>query len=194
MTDRASIPNRREQIINTAAELFFHKGYSMVSMQDIAEKIGLTKGALYNHIENKEELLYNILTRGIKIIFPKIEDILGKYDCPQERLKQIIYEIVLTQVNYRIYIYLFQQEHAALSAENYHKFIEYRDRVDLIIRDIIKEGIEKNLFIDLDIRLANFAILGMCNWITQWYSEDGETSPEEIAEFYSEMALRMVAK
>ena len=40
-------------------------------MQDIANKSGLTKGALYNHIDNKEELLFQILTRGVKVLFPK---------------------------------------------------------------------------------------------------------------------------
>lgn len=166
----------------------------MVSMQDIAEKIGLTKGALYNHIESKEEILFSIITLGVNIVFPKIEAILKQNKCPKEKLKEIIYEIALTQINYRIYVYLFQQEHAALSRENYNKFVEYRDQVDKIVREVIKEGIEKGCFKDINLKLINFAMLGMCNWITQWYKEDGEASPEEIAEFYSDVALSMVVK
>ena len=194
MTDKIQVSNRREQIIYAAAELFYEKGYSRVSMQDIANKVGLTKGALYNHIDNKEELLFQILTRGVKVLFPKIEEILSQNISPIEKLKVAIHEIVLTHINYKIFVYLFQQEHTVLSKEHYSKFVKYRDRVDQIIRQIIKEGIERNCFKKINIKLINFAMLGMCNWINQWYKEDGGASPEEIAEFYSNVALSMVIK
>jgi AcrR family transcriptional regulator len=188
------LSNRREQIIEAAAELFYQKGYSGVSMQDIAEKVGLTKGGLYNHIENKEELLYQILTRGIRVLVPRLEEIILQPDSPQEKLKKAVKEDVLVLIYYKTFVYLFQQEHSALSEERYKSFVEYRDRVEQIFRQIIEEGIASNCFKNIDIKFITFAILGMCNWIVQWYRTEGTASPQEIAEFFSNVAISMVIK
>ncbi len=48
---------RREQLLESARELFVRKGYRGTSTEDIARNAGLTKGALYFHFKNKEEIL-----------------------------------------------------------------------------------------------------------------------------------------
>ena len=53
----------RERILQTALELFAQKGYEAVSVSDIAGALGLTKGALYRHFENKRAILDSILRR-----------------------------------------------------------------------------------------------------------------------------------
>jgi AcrR family transcriptional regulator len=51
-----SITPTKERILFVATELFAIKGYTAVSMRDIANKIDITPGALYNHYENKEKI------------------------------------------------------------------------------------------------------------------------------------------
>jgi AcrR family transcriptional regulator len=51
----------RQQIIQVAAELFTCKGYSGTSISDIAQAVGLTKGALYHHFENKDALFLAVV-------------------------------------------------------------------------------------------------------------------------------------
>jgi len=46
----------REKIIHTAFELFVDKGYDNVSINDIVQKAGVSKGGLYHHFKNKNEL------------------------------------------------------------------------------------------------------------------------------------------
>src|SRR5579863_4111373 len=47
----------RNVILKTALQLFLKKGYKDVSYQDLMEKTGLSKGALYHHFKSKKELL-----------------------------------------------------------------------------------------------------------------------------------------
>src|SRR5579863_2540328 len=47
----------RNIILKTALQLFLKKGYKDVSYQDLMEKTGLSKGALYHHFKSKKELL-----------------------------------------------------------------------------------------------------------------------------------------
>lgn len=52
----------RKNILIAAAQCFAEKGYSACSMQEIAERAGVTKGAIYGHFSGKEELFRTIIT------------------------------------------------------------------------------------------------------------------------------------
>src|ERR1700744_2863729 len=47
----------RERILDVAQELFTHQGYEKTSLRDIAERLGITKAALYYYFERKEDIL-----------------------------------------------------------------------------------------------------------------------------------------
>ena len=44
----------KERILETALELFAHSGYLGTSMSDIANRLGITQGALYEHYTSKQ--------------------------------------------------------------------------------------------------------------------------------------------
>nr|WP_321235905.1 TetR/AcrR family transcriptional regulator [uncultured Psychroserpens sp.] len=52
---------RKDEIINTAAKLFKEKGYSAVTMRDLATAMGIKAASLYNHINSKQEILKAII-------------------------------------------------------------------------------------------------------------------------------------
>jgi len=52
---------RKEEIINTAAKLFKEKGYSAVTMRDLAKAMGIKAASLYNHINSKQDILKEII-------------------------------------------------------------------------------------------------------------------------------------
>lgn len=55
--------NTRERILLTALQLFARNGYEAVSVSDIAGSLGMTKGALYRHYQNKKDIFNSILMR-----------------------------------------------------------------------------------------------------------------------------------
>ncbi|MBZ0306245.1 MAG: TetR/AcrR family transcriptional regulator [Anaerolineae bacterium] len=71
MSDRI---NRREEIINAAASLFFEKGYADTSIQQIVDQVGCTKPALYYHFKDgKEALLREVLQAHFPCIANRLE-------------------------------------------------------------------------------------------------------------------------
>lgn len=58
----------REHIIDQAYKLFLHKSYEAVSISDISRAIGFTKGALYHHFLNKEELFKAVIDKYLSVI------------------------------------------------------------------------------------------------------------------------------
>ena len=66
---------RKEEIVKIAAVLFKEKGYSAVTMRDIAKAVGIKAASLYNHINSKQDILKAIIislaeefTRGMEIV------------------------------------------------------------------------------------------------------------------------------
>ena len=57
----------KEYIIDQAYSLFLTKSYEAVSISDISKAIGFTKGALYHHFLNKEELFKAVIDKYLKI-------------------------------------------------------------------------------------------------------------------------------
>jgi AcrR family transcriptional regulator len=51
----------RRRLLDLAAELFIERGYSAVSMRDIASAARLTKGAVYGHFRSKGQLLVEVI-------------------------------------------------------------------------------------------------------------------------------------
>ena len=45
------------KILEVSQRLFLEKGYDNTKIQDIADELGMTKGAIYHHFESKEEIM-----------------------------------------------------------------------------------------------------------------------------------------
>jgi AcrR family transcriptional regulator len=60
--------NTKEFIIDEAFKLFLQRSYEAVSISDISQAIGLTKGALYHHFKNKEELFIGVIDKYFRIV------------------------------------------------------------------------------------------------------------------------------
>lgn len=59
---------RREYIIDAAEKLFVSKGYDNVSMNDIADAVGMNKATLYLYFVNKESLFFSVVQRGVRLM------------------------------------------------------------------------------------------------------------------------------
>lgn len=74
----------KEQIIETALELFSQNGFLGTSMSDIASQLKITKGALYKHYESKQQILEQIIERMAKLDLEHAK----KYEMPETEQKK----------------------------------------------------------------------------------------------------------
>jgi AcrR family transcriptional regulator len=65
---------RKKEILDSAEKLFFKSGYDDVSMNDIANDVELNKATLYLYFNNKEELFFATVLRGVQILISIIEE------------------------------------------------------------------------------------------------------------------------
>jgi AcrR family transcriptional regulator len=66
MTTRTRMPRpqREEQILTVAEQVFAERGYSATTMEDIADRVGVTKPLIYDYFGSKEGLLSAAVTRA----------------------------------------------------------------------------------------------------------------------------------
>jgi TetR/AcrR family transcriptional repressor of nem operon len=88
MTSKGNLT--RQKIIEKSMQLFSVKGYFNTSIADIVQETGLTKGGLYGHFRNKEEIWYAVYHECVriwkKVVFHGLRDIPD----PLERINRLI--------------------------------------------------------------------------------------------------------
>lgn len=183
---------RREEIIVAAAKLFRKQGFNGTSIVDIAREVGLPKGSIYNYVQNKEELLYETISLGIRATLPELRTIAESDDNPERKLRRLVYRNMLSMVKHRDCISIFFKDRNNLASKHREEYVACRAEVEGFFRKILEQGMAEGFFRKDNVTLLTFAILGMCNWIIQWYRPDGELSAEDLATCFADTAMRMV--
>ncbi|MGM9926377.1 MAG: TetR/AcrR family transcriptional regulator [Bacillus sp. (in: firmicutes)] len=181
----------KDKIIQSSLELFAKHGYHGVSVHQIVQHSGTSKGGFYHHFESKEELLYVIHDYFISYVLQKAEQIQLLQLTPTERLQKIIYSFVKTFDLYQQHITIFYQESFYVKPQYVENIAKKRNRFKAIIYGVLQEGIRQGEFrAELVTKITTMSILGMVNWTYKWYRADGEKSIDEIAFYYADFIFQ----
>ena len=175
-----------------AARVFNEKGYTGASMQDIADAVGLTKAGLYHHIVSKDRLLFEIMNNGMDILQETVLERVASIDDPREKLRQTIVGHIHLIVRAR------DLETTVILHENRSLKGPLRDKIDARKKEYIRflEHLvaevqrQQGATTCIPPALAAFALLGMINWLYQWYRTGGAVSESDLAQAYSEFFFR----
>ncbi|MGN1400608.1 MAG: TetR/AcrR family transcriptional regulator [Bacillus sp. (in: firmicutes)] len=176
----------RERIIATSLKLFEKHGYHGVSVHEIVEASGTSKGGFYHHFHSKDELLYVIHDYFISYVLKKAEEAIETTDStPTEKLHQIIHSFVKVFDLYKPHISVFYQESNYLKTPYIEHIAKKRKQYRDIIYCVLEEGRNAGEFREeLPIEITGMGILGIVNWTYKWYRPDGGKSIEEIADIF----------
>jgi AcrR family transcriptional regulator len=81
----------RLRILAAAYKLFYRRGFSRVSVEEIAERAGITKRSLYYHFESKDELLAAVLDRQQELSFAQIRQYEERYRGSPEEIVSALF-------------------------------------------------------------------------------------------------------
>lgn len=191
---KATASPRESEILAAAAKAFREKGYHGTSVRDIAESVGLLKGSLYHYIRSKEELLARLFEGALGGTMTDLEAIAARDARPSERLREMVraYVDAVTANLDAVAIYL--REWRALPAPELARVRARRRAMRTLFEDVIAEGIRTKEFVPGDAKLSALAILGMCNWIYEWYRPRGRLRAPQLADELAQRAVRSVTR
>jgi AcrR family transcriptional regulator len=175
---------RKKQILRIAARLFAAKGYHGMTIDELAEKLGMQKASLYYYIESKQALLEEISDTMIAQNADNLGRIAKSNLPPMDKLRQFIVNQIVSNTDSRDLTAIFFEEASSMDKVFYNRFRESKKSGERHLQSILAEGVEKGCFEIDDIKMASFLIFSSCNWVYKWYSPYGELTPVEIADKY----------
>jgi AcrR family transcriptional regulator len=188
MTRDTAIDSRQE-ILRTAARLFQQQGYDATSMNDVAAALKLSKGGLYHHFQSKDEILFNLMNHAMDITQERVIGGVQGIADPEERLRRLIrrhIEVVMSVRDREITVML-HENHPLPSAMRRRINARKKDYVHFVESLIAEVQRGRSSRGRVKPRAAAFALLGMINWIYQWYRPEGALDEENLVQQYTEV-------
>ncbi len=184
----------RDAILQAAAETFRAKGFDRATMEDLATRLGFLKASLYYYFRSKYDILYEILRSARQEVLRRLEKVAASDLPPLEKLRQAIVAFVTAfDYNYpALSVAVYERLDRGVPAIDEMQSIRRRvqELWDQMIREAAEAGVIRQ---DLDLRAVSFGVIGMCNWLSQWYIKDGRLRSAEIAYVFAEMVLNGLA-
>lgn len=184
---------RKDEIINTAAKLFKEKGYSAVTMRDLAKAMGMKAASLYNHINSKQEILKAIIislaeefTKGMDVIKNSEKSVIEKLN-----LIVALHVDITTKNPYGM---------ASLNNDWMHLegqldyYLLLRKNYEQDFVAIIREGISSNEIVDTNPEVIMFSILSTLRSLYLWIPKKEEISSEVLAQNLSDVLINGINK
>ncbi len=192
MAQTADPKQRLREICGIAARVFYEKGFDGASMQDIAKAVGLTKAGLYHHVGSKDRLLFEIMNYGMDILDETVLQKVRHIANPREKLRQTItghIDLIVRARDLEITVILHENRSlkGALRKKINARKRGYIQYLEELIAQVQDQAGGKPL---VSPHIAAFALLGIVNWLYQWYHPEGPIKQNELAQAYANFFLR----
>ena len=184
---------RKSEIIQTAAKLFKEKGYSAVTMRDIAAEMGIKAASLYNHITSKQEILKEIIISLAETFTLGLQDIQKSDSSSIKKLQDIV----------RLHVSIASQntyEMASLNNDWMHLeeklkyYLELRLNYEAEFRNIIAQGVKNNEIVNGNVEVMLFSILSTLRSLYLWIPKKEELNVENLSEQLSQVLINGINK
>ncbi|KOU14066.1 TetR family transcriptional regulator [Streptomyces sp. WM6368] len=188
-------PERRRELLDTAAEVFAAQGYNATTVRKIADAAGMLAGSLYYHFDSKESMLDEILSAFLTELWDGYDSVLAAGLGPRETIEALVTESFREIDRHRAAVAIYQKESRTLSAQpRFHYLSDSQQKFEKAWLGTLERGVEAKVFrADLDIRLT-YRFVRDTVWVAaSWYRPGGQHSPEEIARQYLSMVLDGIA-
>ena len=176
------ISKSKAKIIEKATDLFYRHGFVKASIRDIVKAVGVTNSTVYNHFENKDEILYYIIEDIGSALLKELQSGIDAHDDPVDCLREMVFRQVCLIKEKRKEIKVYMEEQYQLPTDLRNRALkQHRQIYDLYYRMICRIK-ERGLIRDIDETVMTFAIFAMKNWSYRWFEDKGRLSIEKVAE------------
>ena len=191
--DLAKTKERRREILTGAARAFAYGGYAATNMDQIASECGLAKGHIYHYFRSKEEIFTEIRVDAVGRALELLAAVAPlAADDPELALRKAISGVVARICNREERYEPLLPDPVSLSPENRKRIRALGRRYEHLFADIVRSGIDQDIFVPGDPKLMTFVILRAAFTVANWYRESGKWKPSWIVEQVTEQLLRSV--
>ncbi|WP_028649237.1 TetR/AcrR family transcriptional regulator [Nocardiopsis sp. CNT312] len=179
-----------ERLLAAATRLFAERGFEGTSVQEIVAAAGVTKGAMYHYFGSKDDLLYEIYARVLRM---QTEHLLrfSSQDAPvDERLRAAAADVIATSIANLDDSAIFFRSMHQLDPEKRRTVRAERRRYHEIFCDMIRQGQDEGIFRD-DVAAGLVAdyFFGSAHHLSSWYSKEGPMTGEDVGRQFADLLI-----
>ncbi|SHH01939.1 TetR/AcrR family transcriptional regulator [Winogradskyella jejuensis] len=180
---------RKEEILRVAARLFKNKGYSAVTMRDLATEMGIKAASLYNHISSKQAILQEIVLAIAEDFTAGMHKIIEADSNSIKKLEQIIDLHVKIAIENTDGL-------AALNSDWMHLeskldyYLKLRQDYENNYRTIIESGIANKEIKAVKPDVLMFSMLSTLRSLYLWIPKKGNVNPKELSASLAQILIK----
>ena len=186
----------RDAILEAAAAAFTERGYTATTIDDIADRLGATKGRVYHYYRSKADIFLDIHRYAMQRMLDVVSPIARSQLPPAARIAEMVRaHALLLMASFpfqRVSVQGLERHLAGRVTERQRSaldgVIRMRDAYEALFIGVLDEGVATGAFRPLVPRRAVKPILGSLNWLTVWY----RPRPQEDAGAQAAIAEEMV--
>jgi AcrR family transcriptional regulator len=183
------IIDRKTEIINCAAQLFKEKGYSAVTMRDIAQEMDIKAASLYNHIKSKQEILVLIIIKIAEEFTTVMNEIVTSNQSSLQKIQKVIQLHIDITIRDRDSLACLNNDWMHLTDSELAYFIKMREDYEDNFGQIIKTGIKNNEIKNLNPDVIIFSMLSTLRTLYLWYGNDNGLTETSLRNNMAEVLL-----
>lgn len=180
---------KREALLREAGRAISAKGYHYTSLEDIATALGVSKGALYHYVKDKQEILWELHHRAAGLATEAFKAARHEGGTGAQMLRNVLLHYIRSAIE-ELGACSVLMEFDALRPEDQAAARKLRDAVEKSYVELLELGFADGSIRKGNARLMTFTFMGAVNWIPRWYSPTGRLPSTRIAELMTRMLLR----
>lgn len=153
----------------------------------------MSKATLYHYFVAKEEILQAILVNGIQRLLAAASVANSEGD-PEAQMRALIraHTANIESSLNDIKVFLFEQRTMSVDGPKFSAYLEMRRRYDALFIDIIRRGQRAKVFRAGSPKLISYGILGIFNWMVQWYQPHERSDLAVVIKLFEDMAIEAI--
>jgi AcrR family transcriptional regulator len=188
-----SVNTARSRLFAAALEAFATKGFHGTTTRDIASAAGMSPAALYVHHRSKEDLLFLISHAGHDVTLELVRAAVASAPGdPQAQLVAVVRAFIEHHARNHTSARVVNYELAALTPEHLAVVVELRRGIEQEMRNVVEAGLALGVFSTPNADMTALALLSLGIDVARWFRDEGQWTPEDVADHYCELALRLV--
>jgi len=187
------LETRKEEIIKTATKLFKEKGFSAVTMRDIAKAMGIKAASLYNHINSKQHILTDIIISLAEEFTNGMQKVRVSNVSSIKKLKLIV-ELHVNITARNTYGMASLNNDWMHLEEQLDYYLELRHNYEDNFRSILQEGMLNNEIINSNLEIILFSMLSTLRSLYLWIPKKEDLNTKELTQNLSHMLINGINK
>ncbi len=188
---RAASKKTYERIQVAALRLFAENGVESTSIRDIGNKAKVPTSLLYHYAPSKFQLVFELMSDGMKRYQQSAFDARELGTTPEERLAGLITAHIIMHCRNSQLAKLIGNGWRPLPKKEKEVMLTVRDNYSKLWDEVLQEGVRAGVFVLDNPRLARLSIVQMCS-VSSWYQSSGPLSTEELVQHFGDLVFATV--